>query len=718
MRRVACVLWATVIAFSFAPFVSGSFGFAEPAFAEPSTTEAHDAAKTIRVGFPIQEGFTEIEEDGSYSGYTYEYLEQISQYTGWSYEFVTVEGSINDQLVELIGMLEAGEIDVMGAMSYSESLAETYDYAVKPYGNAHTALFASDENKAITDTNIYRLDRIVVATNGPSPKSTADLKTFCEMNGIELKILECASIDEQIAAVIGGRADLALGVDISPIEGLHVVSSFTPKPFYFATTKGNREIVSQLNEAITSIDNAEPQLQNDLHQKYFGSDAAIYGLSPEMRAYIDEKETVRVGYTVGEAPIQDTNEETGELEGATKSVLEHIASYAGLTFEAVPIPEGMDVNDAIEQLRLDAVSGVLHDFEYAHDNGLSLSSPYLESLAWLVVGSGVGTSELEGKTLALTPDRVKKYGSKGNFVVYETLEECIAAVDSGQADYTYADGYTAPFFINVDRYRGITALPDSTSESNVCFAFPSSPDPMLLQIINKAIEVMPVGIANASIYQEVTESQKPTVEQFVKDYAVEIIVLCAVVALVIVTLSVLYARARSKAASAMQAEKDLLKIRADQDDLTGLLGVGAFRERAEALIERNDVGAFAVIDIDDFKHVNDTLGHRKGDDTLIGLATAIRHTFRGEDAIGRFGGDEFAVCIKGAIPRESLEARCRELISRVHDAGAELGSDFSVSIGATLAAEGDGYTELYERADKAMYTAKQNGKHGFTILER
>ena len=717
MHSVAGALLALLLVASFAAqpvFADGSSETGAGTSSEASPAEAA-GARVVRVGFPIQEGFTEIAPDGGYSGYTYEYLEQISQYTGWNYEFVTVEGSINDQLTELLAQLEAGEIDMLGAMSYNESLAEVYDFAIKPYGNAHTALFASDGDKAITDTNIYRLDRIVVATNGPSPNSTAELKTFCEMNGIDLEILECESIDAQIEAVIQGQADLALGVDISPMEGFHVVASFTAKPFYFATTKGNHDIVSQLNEAITSIDNAEPQLENDLHRKYFGSDAYVYGLSPEMYAYIEEKGAVRIGYTEGDAPIQDTNSETGELEGATRSVLEHMEDYTGLAFEAVPIPEGMGLQEAIEKLDLDAVSGVLHDFGYAHDNGFSLSSPYLKSQTWIVARNGIGTTDLDGKTLALTPDRLVKFGTEENVVVLDTLEDCIAAVDEGRADYTLADGYTAPFFMNIDRYRSITALPDSTSESNICFAFPSSPDPMFLQIMNKAIEVMPTGAANASIYQEVTNSQKPSVERFVKDYAVEIIILCLIVAVIIVTLSVLYARARSKAAQAMKAEKDILKIRADQDDLTGLLGVGAFREQAGALIARGEAGAFAVIDIDDFKRVNDTLGHRKGDDTLIGLAMAIRRTFRGEDVIGRFGGDEFAVCVKGAIPEEALEARCSELIGRVRDASIELESDFSVSIGATIAVEGDRYAELYERADKAMYTAKQNGKHGYVV---
>lgn len=683
---------------------------------ECASAEAPVGTQTIRVGFPRQEGLSETAEDGTCSGYTYEYLEQIAQYTGWNYEFVTVEGTIDEQLSKLLEMLEAGDIDILGAMNYSDALAETYDYATKPYGYAHTALFAADENKAITDTNIYRLEHVCVARSGQSPKHTAELETFCEMNDIDLEIVQCDSIDEQIALVLEGAADLALGVDVSPLEGLHVVSTFTPKPFYFAATKGKRVIVSQLNEAITSIDNAEPQLQNDLYKKYFGSDAELYGISPEMYVYIGQSRVVRIGYTAGEPPIQDADDETGALQGATAGALSHIAEYTGLTFEAVPIPEGMEAREAIGKLDLDAIAGVLHDFDYAHDNDLSLSSPYVKSLTWLIVRSDVDASDLSGKTLAATDDRLAMLPSSGSVIVCDTLQQCVAAVNRGDADYAYADGYTAPFYVNGGAYRNITAFPESSSESNICFAFPSLSDPMLLQIMNKAIEVMPTGVVNASIYRVVAESQKPSIGQFAKDYAIEIITVCFAVALVIVALVVLYARARSKVVKNVKAEKELLRIRAERDDLTGLLGVGAFREQAESLIAAGDAGAFAVLDIDDFKLVNDTMGHKKGDEALVCLASAIRRTFREGDVVGRIGGDEFAICMKGPVPDTALEEKCRELLARIRDFRAELGEGFGISIGAVFIGAGDTYAALYDRADKAMYEAKQGGKRGYSIV--
>ena len=71
-----------------------------------------------------------------------------------------------------------------------------------------------------------------------------------------------------------------------------------------------------------------------------------------------------------------------------------------------------------------------------------------------------------------------------------------------------------------------------------------------------------------------------------------------------------------------------LKAVAERDGLTGLLGVGAFKNEAQTLVDRNNVGAFVVVDIDDFKVVNDTYGHKAGDESLCLLARATRSFLR------------------------------------------------------------------------------------------
>lgn len=92
----------------------------------------------VRVGLSRPAGLTDFDEFGNYSGYTYEYLEEIAQYTGWDYEFVQVPGTMDDSLSALMGMLQEGEIDLMGAMLYTEQMGEMFDYASHNYGVVET----------------------------------------------------------------------------------------------------------------------------------------------------------------------------------------------------------------------------------------------------------------------------------------------------------------------------------------------------------------------------------------------------------------------------------------------------------------------------------------------------------------------------------------------------------------------------------------------------
>lgn len=106
----------------------------------------------------------------------------------------------------------------------------------------------------------------------------------------------------------------------------------------------------------------------------------------------------------------------------------------------------------------------------------------------------------------------------------------------------------------------------------------------------------------------------------------------------------------------------------DQDTLSDLLNKRAFFERALAVIERGDWLActLAIIDLDDFKLVNDTFGHKAGDTALIDLGDILRSSFRLGDVIGRFGGDEFMLLLVGTWMRMRSPSVCTGYARRMH----------------------------------------------------
>lgn len=700
---------AATIAFS-------TVGPAQLAFADDAATpRAASEHRTVRVAWPNQPGLSAIDENGKPVGYTYDYLRQVAQYTGWEYEFVQAEGDLNTQLSTLLGMLEAGEVDLMGAMSYNEVYAEQYDYAVNSYGTGNTSLIAANDNEDLTDTNIYSQKKLRVAFNGPSPKNTALVQEFCDANDIELVPVICEGTSGQEDAIWAGEADALVGVDISPFENMHVVAKLNPSRFYFATTKGEGEIVSELNEAIVQIGKSAPTLEAELHEKHFDSYDTTSGLTKDLQDFVDGCGTVRVGYLGGAAPVQDVDASTGEATGATKAALDFVADYTGLDFEIVPIPYPGDWNETIDKYDLDVIAGIVSDYDFAQRHNLSLSSSYLSSYLCLVIGSDVETANLENKRLAVAKGTPDSDVAPADALVCDTLDECIDAVNEGKADYTYSEGYSASYYITANSYHGVKALMDAAKTADMCFAFTPSSDTRLLRVFNEAIRNLPVGTVSDSMYGEILQDDAMTLNRFLEIYVKEIIIVCVVFFAIVIALLVSYLRARSKALKIIRAEKDRLKAVADRDDLTGLLAVSALKAEAQKLSDQNELGAFAVIDVDNFKDVNDTYGHKVGDEALCLVAHKLERTFAEGDLIGRFGGDEFAVCLRGRVSKETLEQRCSELVEGIRTASQEAGYPFTVSVEAVRAESERNYLELYDRADQAMYQAKRGGKGRYVV---
>ncbi len=166
--------------------------------------------------------------------------------------------------------------------------------------------------------------------------------------------------------------------------------------------------------------------------------------------------------------------------------------------------------------------------------------------------------------------------------------------------------------------------------------------------------------------------------------------------------------------------EDELRRQAQTDPLTGLLNRTAFSERLAAATASLDPGtppAVLFVDIDEFKGVNDSLGHAAGDDLLVTVAARLTTDVRADDVVARLGGDEFAVLLADADD-ERLRDVADRLLSSLRAPMALNGSTLAVtaSIGGALGAPGDTADRLLHRADTAMYEAKRAGKNSASLL--
>jgi diguanylate cyclase (GGDEF)-like protein len=157
------------------------------------------------------------------------------------------------------------------------------------------------------------------------------------------------------------------------------------------------------------------------------------------------------------------------------------------------------------------------------------------------------------------------------------------------------------------------------------------------------------------------------------------------------------------------------------DGLTGLLNGRGFYEAAAAEIARSTRYrhplTVAYIDLDDFKAVNDRLGHARGDALLVAVARALRRGCRSTDLVARLGGDEFVVLLP-ETGRAAAEAALSKLRAHVAEAAREAGTPATTSVGSMSFARPPADVEtLVHEADGAMYAAKAAGKDALRCID-
>ncbi len=171
---------------------------------------------------------------------------------------------------------------------------------------------------------------------------------------------------------------------------------------------------------------------------------------------------------------------------------------------------------------------------------------------------------------------------------------------------------------------------------------------------------------------------------------------------------------------ALKLEKEHLAM---FDSMTGLLNSGTVQNKINDILA-SDKGlgsAMLVIDVDNLKTINDSFGHQAGTTAICSVSNSLKKMFQATDILGRYGGDEFVVFLKGFDGgREQLEKKLHSVLREISSQKIIEQNDLKVSctIGAAFAtAETKGFETLFMRADKALYQAKQSGKNTYLFYE-
>lgn len=676
----------------------------------PSVSYA--AEDVIKVGFTQVKGFSEI-KDGECSGYTYEYLREIARYTGWQYEFVEIDSS------EILSMLKSNEVDLIGGILKNEASEALFDFPEYDCGATYTTIATLKSNTQISESNYETLEGIRVGVFETATSRIKKFEEFCEAHDIEnIEVVKYNLTSDDILheALKNGEVDAILAGDLLVNSDERIVAKFAATPYYFATNKGNTDIIKDLNYAIGKIREIDSHFNMALYNKYF-SEKEVYKLvfSEEEKAFINELKHLRAVYIDNYAPIQNYSRRNKKVEGVAIDIVHILAEYLNAEIELIKAGSYKEALEIMRNQGADIILTMPSEYEKADKYSIALTKTYL-CLPLVRVENKLSIDK-ENKVLVLPKGEHSSINISTDNVIYkDNLAKCIEAINRGEADYTYGDIYSVESYTREHYYNNISIIYTNELLTELCIGVARTADVTLLSIINKVVQSISKEQMEEIIYQNVIYSKgERSIATFIySNYRFLIVVMGCISILIflIMRLKLKYTRDINK----------MFKERAEKDALTGVYNSGL----CETLI--NDYmfnkpegmyGAFLIMDIDHFKSINDNLGHKIGDDVLRELATSLMQLFGNNNIVARWGGDEFIVFMKDLQSTELDTVRrkatqlCQMMDKDIESNGKM--QHISLSVGSIVIKQHKNFLDIYQLADKNLYKVKENGKNGFEI---
>ena len=238
--------------------------------------------------------------------------------------------------------------------------------------------------------------------------------------------------------------------------------------------------------------------------------------------------------------------------------------------------------------------------------------------------------------------------------------------------------------------------------------------------VGKIVCHFPIKGTEWNLVVGIDESYLSGIQQAFRGPIVNLIIKISIsIAVAIAVITVINILVRIKASE----HSKVLEDKADTDLLTDLNNKMATERKIREYMEQypDKQGVLFVLDVDNFKKINDTMGHAFGDEVLRSLAVRLQSMFRATDIVGRTGGDEFMVFLKDIREISMIEREGRKIEQFFHQ--FEVGEYVKYSVTASVGAAvfpGDGRTfeDLYKAADNALYVSKRHGKNQLSFYKK
>ncbi len=434
---MACVMMVQIIAL-FLFWESGTVAYGAGA-----------EAKTVKVGFFAMDGYHMIDENGVRSGYGYDFLQMVTRYVSFEYEYIGYEKTWQ----EMQEMLEKGEIDMVTSMRKTEEREEVFDFSL-PIGTNSVLLNVSinDERYTPGDYDSYNGMHIGLLRGN---SRNADVVEFAKEKGFFYTEEYYDTTEELSQALADGQVDAIATSSLREAVGEKTLDKFATEDFYVAVRKGNKELLSDINYAISQMDNVEGDWKNRLYYMYYRSTEENSVEFTER-----EKKIIEEYSTGGKVLLVSSNcdknpysyVEDGELKGILPDIFAKYMEMCGMEYEFYAPKSREEYQELTTSAEIPVFLDARMGASLTEDYGRYISPVYIRLNVARVTRKNF---DGEIKTVAVTANQgqipIEEVNLKdAQKIEYADRKSAIQAVADGKADATYVYSYTAAKYVNED----------------------------------------------------------------------------------------------------------------------------------------------------------------------------------------------------------------------------------------------------------------------------
>lgn len=631
---------------------------------------------------------------------------------------------------EVLDLFYKGKIDLVHSLNMTKERQEKALFS-RPYYYSRNVIVQRINDPSIESPE--NLSGKIIAV----PKGWASAE-YISNNFPQINILEVTNSRTAFEFVENGNAFAAVEqkavadylikkfgfTDLTYTSNIADLEIKTNTSLHFAVLKEKRILMNILEKSFNSISSDE---MNVLEKKWFGEKGLNFGfddigLDAEEKKYLKNKKIIKYCIPPNKMPLAAV--ENGQVTGMAADFIKIFETKLGVKFKLVTTENWSDTINLVKACEAEILPFVNKTPE--RSEYLLFTKSYLDYPVVIITSGSIhyvsGLKGLKDKTVAVIEgshvhEKMKNYpGIK--LILCENHQDGLLKVSNNEVDALLG---VLPVALHDIKWLGITNLKiagiaEINDEHRVGVL---KEDEILYSIMSKAV--------NSLTHSEIEEIRDKWISfKFEKEFNYILLFKIIGAAAAVIAVFIVWNRQLVKlnnkikeANKSIIAKSRELEIMTITDSLTGL-----YNRRHLELSLNSEILRFKrykrplsamIIDIDNFKSVNDTFGHIAGDNVLIKVSDILKNEIRVTDISGRWGGEEFMVIcpetdMDGALSlAESLRQKVESL--DLGDVGL-----VTISIGAASLDETDDEISFVKRADKALYIAKSKGKNRVELI--